>query len=89
MKREKKERFNKDDKEAGKKKIFKKKACKLCGERIEEIDYKDLTRLQRFVSERGKIIPSRITGSCAKHQRQLKTAIKRARFISLLPYTAE
>ena len=77
------------DKETLKKKVFRKKACKLCIEKAPNLDYKELQRLQRFVSERGKIIPSRISGLCAKHQRQSKVAIKRARFIALLPYTAE
>ncbi len=64
------------------------KSCRLCAERIDEIDYKELDRLSRFVSERGKITPSRITGTCARHQRRLAVAIKRARYMALLPYVA-
>ena len=63
------------------------KYCRFTAEGIEEIDYKDLTLLKAYVTETGKIVPSRITGTKAKYQRQLATAIKRARFLSLLPYT--
>jgi small subunit ribosomal protein S18 len=56
-------------------------------EKIEEIDYKEVARLRRFVSERGKILPRRVTGTCARHQRRLTDALKRARHIALLPYT--
>ncbi len=66
-----------------------KKVCVFCGEKAEPIDYKDAAKLRRYVSERGKILPRRITGNCAKHQRELTTAIKRARHIALLPYTVE
>ena len=58
-------------------------------DKIQQIDYKDLPRLRRYISERGKILPRRMTGNCAKHQRQLSVAIKRARAIALLPYTTE
>lgn len=68
---------------------FRKKKCRFCVEKIFHIDYKDVARLRRNVTERGKIIPRRITGNCARHQRQLAQAIKRARFIALLPYVAE
>ena len=64
-----------------------KKVCKLCREDIGKVDYKDLKLLERFVTERGKIISSRMSGNCAKHQRTMGEAIKRARFIALLPYT--
>lgn len=67
----------------------KKKVCMFCADKIEHIDYKDVARLRKCVSERAKILPRRITGTCAKHQRQLTVAIKRARHIALLPYTAE
>ena len=60
-----------------------------CVEKVDEIDYKDVTRLKRFVSERSKILPRRVTGTCAKHQRELTTAIKRARHLALLPYTSD
>ena len=62
------------------------KPCRFCIEQAPDIDYKDLERLSRYVTERGKIMPSRITGTCDKHQRRLTTAIKRARFMALLPY---
>ena len=65
-----------------------KKVCVFCG-KDNVIDYKDTAKLKKYVSERGKILPRRITGTCAKHQRQLSEAIKRARAIALLPYTAE
>ncbi|MBL3529190.1 MAG: 30S ribosomal protein S18 [gamma proteobacterium endosymbiont of Lamellibrachia anaximandri] len=64
-----------------------KKYCRFTAEGITEIDYKDLNLLKAYVSESGKIVPSRITGTKAKYQRQLATAIKRARFLALLPYT--
>ena len=67
----------------------KKKVCLFCVDKIDHIDYKDTAKLRRYVSERGKIIPRRINGNCAKHQRQLTTAIKRARHVSLMPYTVE
>jgi len=67
----------------------KKKVCSFCVDKIESIDYKDVSRLRRYITERGKILPRRISGNCAKHQRQLTTAIKRARNIALLPFTAE
>ena len=60
-----------------------------CVDKIQHIDYKDIARLRRFTSERGKILPRRMSGTCAKHQRQLSTAIKRARTIALLPYTTD
>jgi len=63
------------------------KFCKFTAEGVTEIDYKDLETLKQFVSETGKIIPSRITGTKARYQRQLTTAIKRARFLALLPYS--
>ena len=65
------------------------KVCQFCVEKVQHIDYKDVTRLRRFTSERGKILPRRMTGTCAKHQRQLSTAIKRARIIALMPYVSE
>ena len=67
----------------------KKKNCSLCADKIEAIDYKDAAKLKRYLTEAGKIIPRRITGTCAKHQRQLTIAIKRARQIALLPFVAE
>jgi small subunit ribosomal protein S18 len=67
---------------------FKKKVCKFCIQKL-KIDYKDPDTLRRFITERGKILPRRITGTCAKHQRALALAIKRARIIALLPFVAE
>ena len=66
-----------------------KKVCVFCGDKNGVIDYKDVAKLKRDVSERGKILPRRITGNCAKHQRALTVAIKRARHLSLMPYTME
>lgn len=66
-----------------------KKVCSFCVDRIAKVDYKDAARLRRFLTERGKILPRRITGNCARHQRQLTRAIKRARQVALLPYVIE
>ena len=66
-----------------------KKVCVFCGENGGTIDYKNVNLLKKYVSERGKILPRRITGTCAKHQRHLTVAIKRARHIALMPYTVE
>ena len=66
-----------------------KKVCVFCGKENNEIDYKDVAKLRKYVSERGKILPRRITGTCAKHQRAVTGAIKRARHLALMPYTAE
>ena len=72
----------------GGKVFFKKKVCKFCTQKL-KIDYKEADTLRRFITERGKILPRRITGTCAKHQRALALAIKQARCIALLPYVAE
>ena len=66
-----------------------KKVCGFCVDKVEHIDYKYIARLRRYMSERGKILPRRVTGTCARHQRDLTTAIKRARHLALLPYTAD
>ena len=63
----------------------KRKVCAFCVDKIENIDYKDVPRLRRYLSERAKIVPRRVTGTCARHQRQLTVAIKRARHLALLP----
>lgn len=63
------------------------KVCSFCVDKIEVIDYKDAGRLRRYLTERGKIVPRRISGNCARHQRQMTVAIKRARHLALLPYT--
>lgn len=65
------------------------KVCQFCVEKADTIDYKDVAKLRKFVSERSKILPRRVTGTCAKHQRDLTTAIKRARHLALLPYTSD
>ena len=66
-----------------------KKVCAFCVEKVEEIDYKDVQKLRKFTSDRAKILPRRVTGTCARHQRELTTAIKRARQVALLPYIAD
>ena len=66
-----------------------KKVCQFCADRAEFIDYKDVAKLKKCMTERAKILPRRVTGCCAYHQRELTTAIKRARQIALIPYTAE
>ncbi|MEW6101984.1 MAG: 30S ribosomal protein S18 [Candidatus Omnitrophota bacterium] len=66
--------------------IIRKKFCRFCQDKTKAIDYKDVKRLESFITERGKITSSRITGNCAKHQRRLVDAIKKARFLSLIPY---
>ena len=67
---------------------FTKRPCRFCSEKVEHIDYKDLERIGRYVTDRGKMLPSRLTGTCARHQRVLARAIKRARFMALLPYVS-
>lgn len=71
------------------KRFRRKKVCTFCIDKVRYIDYKDAKMLRGFMTERGKIIPRRISGNCARHQRQLTIAIKRARNIALLPFTAE
>lgn len=66
-----------------------KKVCAFCADANKALDYKDVALLKKYVSERGKILPRRITGNCAKHQRALTVAVKRARHVALLPYTVE
>ncbi len=66
-----------------------KKVCAFCADKNKKIDYKDINGLKKFISERGKILPRRMTGSCAKHQREVTSAIKRARHVALLPYSAD
>jgi small subunit ribosomal protein S18 len=74
---------------ATKRRFPRKKICRFCSDKVLDIDYKDIKRLRNLITERGKIIPRRISGNCARHQRQLGTAIKRARNIALMPFTAE
>lgn len=78
-----------DDKSKKVRRAPKKKVCAFCAEKNAVIDYKDIAKLKRFVTEKGKIIPRRASGTCAQHQRDLQNAIKRARFIGLLPYKGE
>ena len=66
-----------------------KKVCSFCVEKAETIDYKDVAKLRKYTSERAKILPRRVTGTCARHQRALTTAIKRARHVALLPYISD
>lgn len=65
------------------------RVCAFCVDKVDHIDYKDVFKLRKYITERGKILPRRISGNCAKHQRRVTIAIKRARHIALLPYTAE
>ncbi|HZJ84830.1 MAG TPA: 30S ribosomal protein S18 [Syntrophomonadaceae bacterium] len=67
----------------------KRRQCNFCADKVDYIDYKDIPKLRRYITERGKILPRRITGNCALHQREMTGAIKRARFMALLPYTSE
>jgi len=73
----------------GNKRRPRKKVCQFCQEKATKIDYKDLGKLKKYTTERGKILPRRITGACAKHQRMVTRAIKRARTIALMPYVAD
>ncbi|MCK9444682.1 MAG: 30S ribosomal protein S18 [Tissierellaceae bacterium] len=66
-----------------------KRVCSFCVDKSTSIDYKDINKLKKYITERGKILPRRISGNCSKHQRELTTAIKRARQVALLPYSAE
>ena len=69
--------------------VRRKRRCRFCDDKVPFIDYKDEKKLQRFISEQGKIIPKRITGTCAWHQRELAQAIKRARHLALLPFVSD
>ena len=80
---------NNDDDSMPRQRKMKKKVCMFCTDKALVIDYKEADKLKKFVSEKGKILPRRVTGLCAKHQREVTLAIKRARHIGLLPYTAE
>lgn len=66
-----------------------KKVCQFCAEKIDDIDYKDVDLLEKFITDRGKILPKRVTGTCAIHQREVARAIKRARIVALLPYVRD
>ena len=80
---------NNDDDSMPRQRRIKKKVCAFCADKNLVIDYKDADKLKKYVSEKGKILPRRVTGLCAKHQREVTLAVKRARHIALLPYTAE
>ena len=82
------DRENRDNRPRGGRK-GRKKVCAFCVDKIQDIDYKDVPRLRRYLSDRGKIVPRRVTGTCARHQRQLTVAIKRARHLALLPYISD
>ena len=81
------ERENRAPRAGGNRK--RKKVCQFCAEKIDHIDYKDTARLRKHISERAKILPRRVSGACAKHQRELTVAIKRARQVALLPYISD
>lgn len=82
------ERGGRDDRGQGRRK-GRRKVCAFCVDKVQHIDYKDVSKLRRYVSERAKIVPRRVTGTCARHQRQLTVAIKRARHIALLAYISD
>lgn len=82
------ERTERDNRRGGSRK-GRRKVCAFCVDKVETIDYKDIARLRRYLSERAKILPRRVTGTCAAHQRELTIAIKRARHLALLPYSAD
>ncbi len=81
------ERPERDNRRGGRK--GRKKVCSFCVDRVESIDYKDYPKLRRYISERSKILPRRVTGTCARHQRELTAAIKRARHLALLPFSSD
>jgi len=87
MERENHDKGERNDKMFRNKK--RRKVCAFCVDKVDHIDYKDAAKLRKYISERGKILPRRMLGTCAKHQRQLTVAIKRARHLALLPYTAD
>ena len=79
--------YDRNDRRGGRE--GRRKVCSFCVDKVETIDYKDVPRLRKFISDRSKILPRRVTGTCAAHQRELTTAIKRARHVALLPYTSD
>ena len=81
------ERPERDNRRGGRK--GRKKVCGFCVDKVESIDYKDVARLRRYISERAKLLPRRVTGTCARHQRELTVAIKRARHLALLPFSSD
>ena len=81
------DQYDKNDNPRGRR--AKRKICAFCVDKVTDIDYKDAVKLRKFISERAKILPRRVSGCCARHQRQLTVAVKRARHIAILPYTAD
>lgn len=79
--------YDRDDRRPNRK--GRKRVCSFCVEKVEKIDYKDIPRLRKYISERSKILPRRVTGTCAYHQRELTQAVKRARHVALIPYTSD
>ena len=86
---ERSEHFDRGQRNPNGPKRTRRKVCAFCVDKVENISYKDVAKLRRYMSERAKIVPRRVTGTCAKHQRQLTTAIKRARHLALLPYVSD
>jgi len=84
-----KRRNNQDDDFNPKFRKMRKKVCPLCGDKNLVLDYKDAEQMRKFINERGKILPRRVTGACAKHQREITLAVKRARHIAIIPYTED
>jgi small subunit ribosomal protein S18 len=84
-----KRRNNQDDDFNPKFRKMRKKVCPLCGDKTLVLDYKDAEQMRKFINERGKILPRRVTGACAKHQREITLAVKRARHIAIIPYTED
>ena len=84
---ERSERPERENRRGGRK--GRKKVCSFCVDRVDHIDYKDVVKLRRYISERSKILPRRVTGTCARHQRELTVAIKRARHLALLPFSSD
>ncbi len=83
------EKFERSERPARGARKGRRKVCQFCVDKVEFIDYKDIARLRRFLSERAKILPRRVTGTCARHQREMTVAIKRARQIALLPFISD
>ena len=91
MKKRREEKRDRDGAKGGpgdRHRVVRRKVCKFCMDKVERINFRDTLRLSKFTSERGKILPRRVSGTCARHQRQLASSIKRARSIALMPYLA-
>lgn len=83
------DRGDRDDKRPPRRRGGRRKVCAFCVDKAKDVDYKDVAKLNKYITERGKILPRRVTGNCAKHQRQVTEAIKRARNVALMPYTVD